>query len=179
MLLATEYLIIKIRLLGTNKQDLGLYDLPEPVGYSSGLDTGVQSFRPFRGSIALFGIALGTFIDHYAQFAYNQSWYSVSLPESSTSLLLVKQSNLTGTRMIHANIRKTNITNIDNKMKLSLSYLCILLIVDAHDTEVNPGPYKPKYPCQLCQLACKWGQRCVQCDTCNGWYHADCMNMEL
>ena len=85
MLFATVYLIIKIFVLGTNKQDLGLYDLPEPVGYSSSLDIIVQSSKPFRGSITLFGIALGTFIDHYAQFAYHQSWHSVSLPESSKS----------------------------------------------------------------------------------------------
>ena len=36
----------------------------------------------------------------------------------------------------------------------TLSYLCILLIVTAHDTEVNPGPCRPRHPCQLWTLVC-------------------------
>ena len=53
VLLATVYLIIKILVLGTNKQDSGLYDLPEPVCYSSGLDTGVQSLEAQLPSLVL------------------------------------------------------------------------------------------------------------------------------
>ena len=50
---------------------------------------------------------------------------------------------------------------INNNTKLVASYLHILLMVNAHDVEVNPGPFKPKFPCQVCSLAVKWGQKGV------------------
>ena len=43
--------------------------------------------------------------------------------------------------------------------------------------ETNPGPRKLKYPCQICHLACRWGQCAVRCDSCELWYHKDCMMM--
>ena len=64
----------------------------------------------------------------------------------------------------------------DNK-RLTLSYLCILLIINAHDTETNPGPCKVKFPCHLYTKAMKLGQKGIRCDCCDGWYHTDCMNM--
>ena len=53
----------------------------------------------------------------------------------------------------------------------------MLLVINAHDIELNPGPYKPKFPCQMCSKAVKWGQRGVRCDSCLGWYHTECMGM--
>ena len=43
--------------------------------------------------------------------------------------------------------------------------------------ELNPGPYKPKYPCQICSKAVKWGDRALACDNCDQWYHVTCMTM--
>ena len=34
-----------------------------------------------------------------------------------------------------------------------LLYLLLLLILQAADIELNPGPYQPKYPCQICDKA--------------------------
>ena len=65
---------------------------------------------------------------------------------------------------------------VDNKKVVS-SFLYTLLVMITHDVESNPGPYKPKYPCQLCDNAVQWGQRGVRCDTCLEWYHTDCMGM--
>ena len=56
------------------------------------------------------------------------------------------------------------------------SYLVVLLIL-AGDTELNPGPRPLKYPCLICKKAAKWGQDCLQCDQCDGWYHVNCMVM--
>ena len=62
-------------------------------------------------------------------------------------------------------------------VKLVSAYLHVLLVINAHDIELNPGPYKPKFPCQMCSKAVKWGQRGVRCDSCLGWYHTECMGM--
>ena len=56
-------------------------------------------------------------------------------------------------------------------------YLAIIMFMQSGDLHPNPGPYKPKYPCVVCQKATKWGQRAVCCDECDVWYHIDCMDM--
>ncbi|KAK3107772.1 hypothetical protein FSP39_021936 [Pinctada imbricata] len=58
-----------------------------------------------------------------------------------------------------------------------LLYMCTILILRSSDCETNPGPRPPKYPCQICQKACKWGQAAIACDNCDLWYHTQCMNM--
>ena len=55
-------------------------------------------------------------------------------------------------------------------------YLSLLLLVNAADIELNPGPCV-KYPCQICNQAVTWKQRGVACDDCEKWYHVDCMHM--
>ena len=57
------------------------------------------------------------------------------------------------------------------------SWLVALFLITSGDVECNPGPYKPKYPCQICSKAVKWGQKGIQCDQCDGWYQADCIHM--
>ncbi|KAJ8026320.1 RNA-directed DNA polymerase from mobile element jockey [Holothuria leucospilota] len=52
-----------------------------------------------------------------------------------------------------------------------------MLLLQAGDLERNPGPYKPKCPCTICNLACKWGQQAVRCDSCKLWTHKNCMQM--
>ncbi len=59
----------------------------------------------------------------------------------------------------------------------SLFYLSMLLMLQSGDLHPNPGPYKPKYPCNICSKAAKWGQRAICCDDCNMWYHLDCISM--
>ena len=52
-----------------------------------------------------------------------------------------------------------------------------LLLLLAGDISLNPGPRPPKFPCLICQKACKWTTPCVRCDSCHGWYHQNCMAM--
>ena len=62
-------------------------------------------------------------------------------------------------------------------MKLVLAYLSLVIMLQAGDLHPNPGPYHPKFPCELCGKAARWNQRAVSCDECCGWYHVDCMSM--
>ena len=59
--------------------------------------------------------------------------------------------------------------------KQVLLYLCILLL--AESIEPNPGPRQTKFPCAICSKACKWTTPCVCCDSCDVWYHQECMGM--
>ena len=71
-----------------------------------------------------------------------------------------------------------NAFSVDKQPKLLLlRFLCTFLMLQAGDLETNPGPRPLKYPCQICHLACKWGQCSVRCDSCDLWYHKDCMLM--
>ena len=64
----------------------------------------------------------------------------------------------------------------DKKYKL---YISVLLIIQSSDTELNPGPRKIKYPCQVCNKAVTWKHKAIACDNCLLWYHKDCMNMPM
>ncbi len=58
------------------------------------------------------------------------------------------------------------------------AYFMVILLL-ANDTELNPGPRPVKYPCIVCSKPAKWGQTCLQCDSCDGWYHTQCMDMPI
>lgn len=62
------------------------------------------------------------------------------------------------------------------KNKLVLIYLCSLLLADS--IEPNPGPRPCKYPCGYCQKPVKWTTPGICCDTCNVWYHQECLGMK-
>ena len=54
--------------------------------------------------------------------------------------------------------------------------MCLIALL-AGDIETNPGPRKPKYPCQICHKAAKWWQQAIECDHCKGWFHKSCVCM--
>ena len=64
--------------------------------------------------------------------------------------------------------------NTTSLKKTVLVYICMLYILHAGDTETNPGP---EFPCKICNEECDWSRYAVQCDSCDAWYHADCMHM--
>ena len=57
-----------------------------------------------------------------------------------------------------------------------LCYLTIVLLL-GFDVETNPGPRKIVYSCMICGKAAKWGQRAIECEECQEWFHAGCMDM--
>ena len=67
-------------------------------------------------------------------------------------------------------------TLCDPKLFPQTNYFWLfLLLALSGDVEVNPGPTKhTKFPCGVCNTACKWGQRAIACDNCGVWYHTTC-----
>ena len=62
--------------------------------------------------------------------------------------------------------------------KLVLIYLCSLLLAESYAPEPNPGPRPCKYPCGYCHKAVKWTTPGICCDSCNMWYHQECLGMK-
>ena len=89
----------------------------------------------------------------------------------------------TGTLYVNKLLLQANLFAINrNKMlntsrKLPMLYLCVLLIAHSADTETNPGPRTPKYPCQICDKAVRANQKGVACDHCSTWLHKACIGM--
>ena len=61
--------------------------------------------------------------------------------------------------------------------KLSLLYICVLLIGSSGDCELNPGPDSTNYLCGVCNNQVGWEDRAIVCDTCETWFHIDCQGM--
>ena len=62
--------------------------------------------------------------------------------------------------------------------KLVLIYLCSLLLAESYAPEPNPGPRPCKYPCGYCKKAVKWTTPGICCDSCNTWFHQECLGMK-
>ena len=58
---------------------------------------------------------------------------------------------------------------------LNISLAASFLVVLAGDVSLNPGPETDH--CALCTKGCQKNQRAVQCDECDRWFHAKCINM--
>ena len=61
--------------------------------------------------------------------------------------------------------------------RLVLLYLCSLLLAQSYAPEPNPGPRPIRFPCGVCNKAVRWGTPGVCCDSCDVWYHQNCMCM--
>ena len=82
--------------------------------------------------------------------------------------------------------------HLQNEMLLSILYnsrysearapkrthqLIHLLLILSGQIELNPGPRTVKFPCGECFQAVKWGQKAIACDSCDQWYHKNCIEM--
>ena len=63
------------------------------------------------------------------------------------------------------------------RRKLVLLYLCSILLAQSYAPEPNPGPRPIKFPCAIYQKAVKWTTPRICCDSCDVWYHQECMGM--
>ena len=93
------------------------------------------------------------------------------------SSLITSVNSIRYEQVLLYNTHKCRIDAERCKNSVLFHFLCTFLLLQAGDLETNPGPRPLKYPCQVCHLACKWGQQAVRCDTCYLWYHKDCMLM--
>ena len=59
-----------------------------------------------------------------------------------------------------------------------LLYLSFIIMLQSADCKLNPGPRTPKYPCLVCTKAVRCNHRGTACDTCAGWYHTHCIDMD-
>ena len=83
--------------------------------------------------------------------------------------------NINNTRVFTNLSYKNSLKSINNSTYRNISRLLILAI--AGDIQMNPGPRIPKYPCAICRKACTWKTRAIQCDDCDNWHHAQCVDM--
>jgi len=76
-----------------------------------------------------------------------------------------------------------------NQNRLTLIYICLILIMLAFDTETNPGPtctglanstHDRSDLCGICTEVVGWHpDRGIYCEECSSWYHAQCQGHEL
>jgi len=77
--------------------------------------------------------------------------------------------------LVHSRNLRASFTS--GSRKLPMLYICVLLIIQSADTEINPGPRQLKFPCKICSKAVRWNQRGVACDHCSQWLHKACILM--
>lgn len=77
--------------------------------------------------------------------------------------------------------RKFTNTEKHKNPKLTLLYLCLLLISQPPDINPNPGPSfnETKYDCGHCNEEVKWTDKGILCDNtnCEQWYHTTCQGI--
>lgn len=82
---------------------------------------------------------------------------------------------ITEAEVLVSMIMQKRLTTHRAPCKSPLVYLAVVLLSQSADIQTNPSPVK--YPCQICNKAVKWTTPGVCCDSCDGWYHKDCMGM--
>ena len=75
-------------------------------------------------------------------------------------------------------LERHNQITVFRRKSHTLLYLSLLLLANATDVELNPGPCtRSNFQCQLCDCMVTSQQRGLACDDCHEWYHVECMHM--
>ena len=67
-----------------------------------------------------------------------------------------------------------------NQGRLSLLYISAVLLMNANDVNLNPGPNNNNstfYPCGACKNAVNWNDQALMCDNCETWLHLNCQDV--
>ena len=89
---------------------------------------------------------------------------------------------------ISPNLKRSFRQNTHAKHRITLLYLCMLLLSMSSDIEVNQGPDttnasqvsadETKYPCGYCNKeVALFNVMSLMCDNCDVWFHADCQGI--
>ena len=106
--------------------------------------------------------------------------FDTSYPDSdySTSLLPTGSIYVSSTTCVYYWLVITDQYRSRNPSVKYDTSMCLTLLLVIGGIETNPGPRPPKYPCAICDKACRWGQKALACDECDHWYHAACTGID-
>ena len=79
---------------------------------------------------------------------------------------------------VRSEIRKDpSVTLFFGRTSLSNKNIVLAILLLAGDVHPNPGPINREtiYPCGYCQQHVGWSCSGVGCETCNVWYHRECV----
>ena len=78
---------------------------------------------------------------------------------------------LENTRRLHVWRHRVIVIKLGN---ISLCAACLVLL--SGNVMSNPGPVSD--PCSVCYKGCRKNQKAIQCDSCDGWFHAKCIGVD-
>ena len=82
---------------------------------------------------------------------------------------------------VRSEIRKDpSVTLFFGRTSLSNRNIVLAILLLAGDVHPNPGPINREtiYPCGYCQQHVGWSCSGVGCETCNVWYHRECVSID-
>ena len=86
--------------------------------------------------------------------------------------------NISSFHFIFPNLKRSPIEKRHAKHRVTLLYLCVLLLARSSDIALNPGPDSSNFPCGYCHKEVTWSNiMSLMCDNCDQWFHADCQGI--
>ena len=96
------------------------------------------------------------------------------------TILAFNASVLHAPNRVRSEIRKDpSVTLFFGRTSLSNRNIVLAILLLAGDVHPNPGPINREtiYPCGYCQQHVGWSCSGVGCETCNVWYHRECVSI--
>jgi len=103
--------------------------------------------------------------------SYHELCYGVNIMLSESCIVQPAQLSINIHYWLHRNKHSDTRQVLTTRDKAS-HHLILLLLAGI---EPNPGPRQPRFPCGICNKACKLGV--IACDDCDKWIHKSCLDM--